>query len=307
MTSNFSNAKNHDVKRVDLHQQVTDRIIRQLEAGTVPWLRPWKGDDVQLPGMPLNAVTGKKYRGVNIVLLWGTSIEQQYTSDQWATFRQWQDQQQLIRKGEKGTMIVYYDVMEKMVDDELVKIPFLKSSIVFNRCQLQGYEPAEKPVHEQLSLVEKIDTVDAFIDNTHVTVKHGASGAYYHRIEDAIHMPDPQQFIHTENCTATEGYYSVLLHELTHWTGAPQRLNRVKGKKFGDTTYAGEELVAELGAAFLCAEFDITTADKSNHPGYIDYWLQVLRNDKQCLLTAASQASKAVDYLNEIQPANAPA
>ena len=115
-------------------------------------------------------------------------------------------------------------------------------------------------------------------------------------------MPVPERFITTDTCTATEGYYSTLLHELTHWAGAEHRLNRKKGKRFGDENYATEELVAELGAAFLCAELEITTADKKDHSSYIAHWLQVLKDDKYCVLAAASEASRAVDYLQKLSP-----
>ncbi len=304
MTSTTSiTQEDTNLKKIDLHQQVTNTIIRQLEAGTIPWHCPWQGEDFRLPGMPKNSTNGNKYRGVNILLLWGSTIEQQYTSAEWATFNQWNSQKEQIRKGEKGTRIVKYDIQEKEVDGESVKIPFVKYFTVFNRCQLVSHTETEQvqPV-EQLSLVERIDVVDEFIEHTHAIVQHIGSSAHYHRVDDIIYMPDANKFIASDTCTATEGYYSTLLHELTHWTGAEKRLNRTKGKVFGDENYAQEELTAELGAAFLCAEFDITTADKGDHASYIDHWLQVLKNDKHCVFKAASQASKAVDYLMGIQP-----
>lgn len=309
MTTNFSSSAsgNADLKRADLYQQVTDTIIRQLETGVVPWQRGWQGEEYELPGLPLNYSTGKQYRGINIVLLWCASMGQSYQSAEWATFRQWQEKKELIRKGEKGTMIVYYDVMEKEVDGEQVKIPFLKSSVVFNRCQLQSYEaPAAAPEQPRPLLVETIDTVEAFVENTHAAVAHIGSSACYHRKDDIIYMPDMDKFVATAQCSATENYYATLLHELIHWSGAEKRLNRTKGKTFGDKDYAQEELTAEFGAAFLTAGFGLPTADKGNHAAYIDNWLQVLRNDKHCVLKAAAAASKAVDYLHGIQPSYAP-
>lgn len=298
---------NADLKRVDLYQRVTDTIINQLENGVIPWQRGWEGAEPQLPGLPLNFSTGKLYRGINIVLLWCASMQQSFRSTDWATFRQWQEKKEMIRKGEKGTMIVYYDVMEKEVDGDQVKIPFLKSSIVFNRCQLQSYEhPDTKPNGLRPLLVEAIDPVDRFIDNTHATIAHIGSEACYHRKDDIIYMPDMDRFLSTAQCSATENYYATLLHELIHWSGADKRLNRTKGKVFGDKDYAQEELTAELGAAFLCSNFSLPTADKGNHAAYIDNWLQVLRNDKHCVLKAAASASRAVDYLHGIQPTHAP-
>lgn len=288
--------------RRDIQQQVTDTIIRQLEAGTIPWHRPWKGADNKLPPLPLNCTTGKKYRGINIILLWCTAIEKEYCSPEWASFKQWQQRKEAIRKGEKGSMIVYYDVVEKEIDGEIRKIPFLKSSVVFNRCQLQSYEPLqEAPLDYTQPLAEKIDVVDEFITNSNATIAHIGSSACYVPADDIIYMPDLAKFITTERCTATEGYYSTLLHELAHWTGAEKRLNRKGGKKFGDNGYATEELIAEITAAFLCAEFDITTLDKGDHAAYISHWLKVLNDNKQCVITAASEATKAVDYLVGLQ------
>ncbi len=309
MTSISSSGESHaGFKRGDLHQLVTDTIIRQLEAGVVPWQRPWTGEDYKLPGMPLNVFNKKHYRGINIVLLWGASIEKHYASDEWGTLKQWNDQKEYIRKGEQHTKIFFYQMKEKEVDGEIVKRPVLKYFRVFNRCQLQSYQPASVAPYsyDGTLLVEKAEQIETFVENTHVMIEHGGSEAYYNRTLDYIQMPEPGQFTRSTTCTATEGYYATLLHELTHWTGAPKRLDRTKGKKFGDQNYANEELVAELGAAFLCAGFDITTADKGNHASYIDHWLQVLKNDKYCVIRAAAQASKAVDYLYGIQPTYSP-
>ena len=135
----------------DLHQHVTNTIIQQLEAGTVPWHRPWKGDYDPLLSIPGNYSTGKKYRGINILLLWCSAINKSFGSAEWASFKQWQDKKEMIRKGEKGTMIVYYDTFEKEVEGEVKKIPFLKSSVVFNRCQLASFVPEPLPQPEKPS------------------------------------------------------------------------------------------------------------------------------------------------------------
>lgn len=290
--------------RRDIHQQVTDTIIQQLEAGTIPWQQSWNGAESRIMNMPKNFTTGKKYRGVNILLLWTSAFNREFLTDDWGSFKQWQEKKEVVRKGEKGSMIVYYDTLKKEVDGEIKKIPFLKTSVVFNRSQLASYDPAieNKNLLNETSLVERIDQVDTFVANTAATVEHKDLRAGYIRTEDKIFMPLPEAFNNTETGTATEGYYSALLHELTHWTGNPKRLDRTFGKKFGDHAYATEELVAELGAAFMCAEFGITAAQKENHAAYIDYWLKVLRDNKHCLLTAASEASKAVDFLQGLQP-----
>ncbi|ACU63741.1 ArdC family protein [Chitinophaga pinensis] len=286
--------------RRDIHQQVTDTIIQQLEKGVIPWQKPWNGAENRLMALPKNLTTGKKYRGVNILLLWTSAFNNEFLTDEWGSFLQWQDKKEAVRKGEKGTMIVYFDTLEKEEDGELKKIPFLKQSVVFNRCQLASYDSAaENPnLLNDTSLVERIEQVDKFVTNTSAVIENLGFGAFYDRDDDKITMPYKEAFNNTEHCTATEGYYSALLHELTHWTGNSKRIDR----KFGDNVYATEELVAELGAAFMCAEFGINVAEKSNTAAYIDYWLNVLKDNKHCLLTAASEASKAVDFLQGLQP-----
>ncbi|PSR56636.1 hypothetical protein AHMF7605_25645 [Adhaeribacter arboris] len=296
-------AKGQTSQSRDIHQEVTDTIIKQLEKGTVPWHKPWQGEETKAFGLPYNGITQNHYRGINIILLWSSAIEKQFTSAEWGTFKQWADKKEMIRKGEKGSMVVYYDVLEKEEDDEIRKIPFLKTSYVFNRCQLNSYQPPETN-SEQLprqSLVERIQTVDNFISNTQAIIEHGSKGACFNPKEDKIYMPVTEAFIDTKACTATEGYYSTLLHELVHWSGAPKRLDRTKGKKFGDQDYATEELTAELGAAILCTEYDIATVEKGDHANYIASWLKALKDNKHCIITAASEASKAVSYLKGLQ------
>lgn len=290
--------------RKNIHQQVTDTIIAQLEAGTIPWQQPWTGSDNRLLTIPKNFTTNKSYRGINILLLWGASITHNYTSDEWGSFLQWQGKKEAIRKGEKGSMIVYYDTLEKENQDgEIENIPFLKTSVVFNRCQLASYTPEEKTVAEnKKSLVERFDTIDQFVNNTKAVIKHEGFGACYMNTSDTIYMPEPDSFIDTENCTATEGYYGTLLHELLHWTGHEKRMKRTFGRKFGDRPYAEEELVAELGSAFLCSGFEITKEPPKHHASYIAHWTKVLQENTHCIIAAASQASKAIDYLHTLQP-----
>jgi len=273
--------------RRDLHQQVTDIIIRQLEQGTVPWLRPWQGDDLPMLSLPQNYCTGHRYRGINIVLLWCATLDHNFPTSDWASFKQ------------------YYDTLEREDEKtgEIKRIPFLKSSTVFNRSQLVSYVPEETPAPVLPGKVfERYDRIEQFLANTQAIIVHGGDEAYYHRKEDTIHLPERERFIDTPTCIAEEGYYSTAFHELTHWTGATHRLNREKGKRFGDQHYAHEELVAELSASFLSAEHGIATAEKGNHAAYIANWLEVLKNDKHCVIAAASEASKAVDYLTRLQP-----
>ena len=286
----------------NVYDLVTSQIIEQLENGVIPWQKPWTEASPYALGLPQNQVTGNYYRGINIVLLWSSNLKNKHTTDEWASFKQWQSQKESIRKGERGSMVVYYDTLEREVEGELVKIPFLKSSVVFNRCQLASYEPEVLPVQtaDPAPSYEKIEAVDQFILNTGAIIGHQPGGAYYDRKTDTISLPEANTFIETASCTPTENYVATLFHELGHWSGAEHRLNRIKGKKFGDQQYANEELVAEFTSAFLCAGFGMRTAEKGNHAGYIEHWLKVLREDNRFIVRASSDASKAVDYLYKL-------
>ncbi len=289
-------------RKPDLYQQVTDTIIRQLDAGTIPWQQPWKSDSSRILTLPQNSVTGKRYRGVNILLLWASALEQKFPSADWASFKQWKQKGESIRKSEKGSMIVYYDTFEKDVDGEIKNVPFLKMSVVFNRSQLSGFTPEQEPQEDHTPLFERLSLVEEFVKHTKASIEHKGDSACYVPSIDKIYMPPSETFMDVQDCSATEHYYSTLSHELIHWTGNPKRLNREMGKRFGDSSYAAEELVAELGAAFLCASFGLQTVSKGSHASYIDHWKQVLKENNRCIIAAASEASKAVDYLQELQP-----
>lgn len=290
-------------KPTDVYQQVTDTIIAQLEKGVIPWQQSFIGTDQAILGMPSNFTTGKGYSGINILLLWCSALENEYSSNQWATYKQWNESNEAVRKDEKGHTIVKYNTFDKEIDGEVEKIPYLKIYKVFNRTQLASYQPPEPVMYgPRENLVKKIDEIEVFVKNTDATIEHKGDKPYYSRSEDNIVMPPPENFIDTELCEATEGYYSTLFHELTHWTGDPKRANRTKGKRFGDNDYAREELVAELGAAFLCSGFEIASTDLRDNAAYIDHWLKVLKEDKKIIFTAASEASKAVQYMQDLQP-----
>ena len=284
----------------DTYDLITGKIIEKMQDGNIPWQKPWSSIGYNFT-LPNNAITGNQYRGVNIPWLWLSADEKGYDTNEWASLKQWNEQSESIYKGEKGTIVVYYGTFEKEVDEQDKKIiPFLKSSYVFNRCQLKGYEP--KPQPEKKNLVEVIPSVKEFVRNTHAIVKHDGNGrAFYSRADDTIHMPLPELFIDTKNQTASEGYYATVLHEGSHWTGPEKRLNRQFGKRFGDKAYAFEELIAEQGSAFLCCDLGITDGPKDNHAAYIQNWIQILKEDKRAIFTAASEASKACDFLHALQ------
>lgn len=288
--------------KFDVYQRVTDTIIEHLEAGTTPWQKPWRGGAETPFSIPKNGVSGKQYNGINILLLWSTAIANDYQSHEWGSFRQWNEKKESVRKGEKGTMVVYYDFIEKEVEGEIKKVPFMKSYVVFNKCQLNSYKPDEVIAEPVKPLVERMEHVEKFISNTKAVIRHKGIRACYMPLKDEINMPKKSAFIDTEHSTATENYFSTLCHELIHWSGHPSRQERKFGKRFGDDTYAAEELVAELGSAFLCAELSITRQTRLDHANYIANWLQVLKNNKYVITNAANAASKAVTYLNSLQP-----
>ena len=286
----------------DIQQHVTDTIISQLETGTLPWQKPW--EDNGLTGnpfaLPKNVTTGNAYRGINIPLLWIAADQNNYPTQEWASFKQWQVQKQQVAAGQKGTLIIYYDTFEKEAESgEVEKIPFIKASYVFNRCQLQGYVPEEQPASEERPLMQRLSAVDGFLANTGANIIHSGNRACYSPSTDTIWMPEESRFIKTETSTAQESYYSTLLHELGHWSGP--RLNRDQKGKFRSKSYAHEELVAELGSAFLCAELEITNTPRPDHASYLASWLKVLQDDKRAIFQAASEASRACDYLRRFQ------
>lgn len=298
--------------KTDVYQQVTDTIIKQLEkAGS--WARPWalQGDGA---GMPVNPVSGTEYRGVNVPLLWVAQDDNGFTSRKWATFKQWNSVNLKVRKGEKATGIVFWKMFlledekgEPVLDQygEQEKRMFAKHYNVFNLDQVDGDKAAYEIETALPTEAEQISTVDAFVRKTKAIVKHGGNRAFYrHSNADPsgfIQMPPREAFKPLGEATATETYYGVLLHELTHWTGSPRRLDRTFGKRFGDDKYAAEELVAELGAAMLCAKLGISQTVREDHASYIKSWLEVLKADNRAIFTAASKAQQAVDHLEEYQ------
>lgn len=272
----------------NLYAETTASIIAQLKAGVAPWRQKWSGAGTG--GMPRNAVTNRAYSGINIVLLWSAAQSKGFTSPLWLTFKQALDMGGNVRKGEKGTTIVYVGRTEK--EDEKTGedrvITFLKSFTVFNVAQCDGLTlEARKPA---FSNTEERDAIaEEFVQATGARLTHGEGRAYYSTRDDRVNMPAFETFV------SADAYYSTLFHELTHWTGAKARCDREFGKRFGDRAYAVEELVAELGAAFLCAEFGMDhTGDAAS---YIASWIRLLETDDRLFMTAAAAASKACDHL----------
>lgn len=284
-------------ERFDIHQHITNQIIAAIERGAGDFQLPWhsKGSITR----PVNVASKKHYRGVNIVALWAASEQSGYTSALWGTYRQWAEAGAQVRKGEKSSYVVFYKELEFAKSDgadsdEPETRLFARATPVFSAEQVDGLELPESPAGEP---VEPIDAADALVQATGAIIHHGGSRAYYRPSTDSIQLPLKSDFLGTSTSTAQEAYYSTLLHELTHWSSAAHRCDRQLGKRFGDDAYAMEELVAELGAAFLCADLGITQEPRVDHAQYLASWLGVLKADKRALFTAASAASKAADFL----------
>jgi antirestriction protein ArdC len=278
----------------DIHSQVTNKIIEALQTNQGDWLKPFRSLS---SGLPVNASTGNTYKGINTLLL---SLSG--TSRYWASYKQWQALGAQVRKGSKGTMIVFYKILTRENKDGTEKsFPLIRYSSVFSSDQVDGWTA---PVLDEapLSTVEALANVDTWISNTDATIKFNSAGkCFYTPSEDYISMARRESFTDTETSDSTELYYSTLLHELTHWTGCKKRLDRTTGKRFADYDYAYEELVAELGAAMQCAMLNISSEPRADHVQYIQGWLKALKNDNKLIFSAAAQAQKAVDFIDQLQ------
>lgn len=291
--------------RADIYQRVTDTIIRDLEQGARPWTKPWTTTSKDSDSIRPLRHDGTPYRGINVLILWSEATERGYASPTWMTYRQAQALGAQVRKGEHGATVVYAKTIERAEDDvvtgdeTVARIPVLRAYTVFNTDQIDGLPvptPAQPSAIKE-SVSTRIERADAFIAATGATIVHRGNRACYIPSADRIEMPPYGQFIDTPTASAAEGYYATVLHELVHWTSPPHRCDRDLGKRFGDSAYAREELVAEIGAAFLCADLSITLDPRPDHAAYLANWLAVLKSDKRAIFAAAALAQKAVDWL----------
>lgn len=283
--------------RANLYDEVTARIVAELEVGRFPWVQPWGQTGGTGPGLPRNALTARTYSGVNILILWGAVIEHGYPSQSWLTFRQALEAGGCVRKGERGATVVYADRFTPEAEkeraqrdgDEARAVPFLKRFTVFNVAQCDGLraglasDPAPLPEREIVPIAEEV------IAASGVDFRIGGSKAFYAPDPDFVQVPPQPAFFEQIN------YYRTCLHELTHATGHRSRLDRDLTNAFGSKDYAREELVAEMGSAFLCAALGIVPTVR--HADYIGSWLEVLREDNRAIFRAASAATKAADWL----------
>jgi antirestriction protein ArdC len=272
-----------------IYQQVTDSIIKQLEQGATPWVKQWNGSSSSADH---NAVSKKGYNGINTLILAMSATANGFKSNQWATYKQWLQLGGQVRKGTKGTTIIFYSPVtgSKITADGTEKSYHyvLKSYSVFNADQIDGYTPAAAPV----KTFNSIAALEALATDSGAVIKHGGDKAFYSPRNDFIQMPNKCDF------TNEAAYYATLLHEMAHWSGASNRLERDLSGRFGNEAYAAEELIAELSAAFLCAEYQID--GDLRHAGYIASWLRILKNDNKAVFKAAALAQKSADYIKAL-------
>lgn len=297
----------------DLHQTITDTIVKMLETaqasgGSFPWTRPGVTHS-----RPTNALTGKRYRGINILTLYCLGHDRDYKSGVWATYKQWQELGAQVKKGAKAAPIVFYKTLELDAEaptdgdggtaedagDAKRIVRMAKGYHAFNADQVEGYTLPELPT---VDLTTRLEHVEQFVTHCGVPVTIGGASAYYRPSEDRIQMPDRVLFQNTETSTATEGFYGVLCHELGHAAGAKHRLDRNLRFRYGDAESAMEEIIAELTSAMLCGDLDITPQPRLDHAHYIASWLRVLKSDKTAIFTAAAKAAQSAQYWQDRQP-----
>lgn len=274
--------------KTDINQTVTDSIIAALETGVKPWACPWQRTP-GMSGLPSNYATGMGYSGMNIMLLWCRASEQGFNDSRWMTYKQAKAEGGQVRKGEHGTTAIFYTMLERENNEgETDYIPMLKTFTVFNVEQIDGLPLSDEAVFPPETF-EPLPQVEALFRNCGATIIEKGQNAFFAPSTDEIHLPELRLFSDAVN------FYATGLHELVHWSGAKSRLNREMKGKFGSEGYAFEELIAELGSAFLVADLGI--AGEVQHESYIASWLKALKNDKRYIFKAASAASKAHRYL----------
>lgn len=290
----------------DVYARITNHIVAELEKGVRPWMQPWSSEHAAgRISRPLRA-NGIPYRGINTVMLWSESVMKGFAAPIWMTFKQAQELGAHIRKGERGSLVVFASTLHRTETDETSgeeferDIPYMKGYTVFNVEQIDGLpEHYTRPADPVLDPVERIGHADTFFTATGADIRHGGNRAFYSQGEDRIQLPPFETF------KDAESYYATLAHEGIHWTKHRSRLDRDLGRKrWGDEGYAAEELVAELGAAFLCADLGITPEIREDHAAYIGNWLKALKDDKRAIFSAAAHAQRAADFLHAFSQAD---
>lgn len=278
----------------DLYDTVTRRIVAALEAGTPPWIQPWSADPAD--PYPTNLVSGRAYRGINVLLLNLQAGACGYPVNRWMTYRQARAIGAQVRKGETGTQVIFFKLRELPAEGEQADpqapgrvIPLIRSFTVFNAAQIDGLPVEALPDRAARPAWTPWEAAELLIDASGAAIGYGGSKAFYAPGQDRIQMPARSAF------TEADAFYATALHELTHWTGHSIRCNRPLLARQSIEAYAFEELVAEMGAAFLCAHCGLP--GRLEHASYIESWLRALRQDKRLIFTAAARAQAAADYV----------
>ena len=284
--------------RRNLYDDITDKIIAELEEGRLPWVQPWGTAAAKAPlAMPRNAATFRQYSGINVLILWGAVVQHGYPTQQWLTFRQALSHGGNVRKGEQGTTVVYADRFTpedekrraRESGEEAGSIPFLKRFTVFNAAQCEGL-PEDIAVEAPPPPAGMIEPrVEALIKATGIDFRIGGNGAYYVPAHDYVQVPPPLAYFEPIN------WHRTALHEMSHASGHASRLARDLSGSFGSKAYFVEEVVAELSSAFCCASLGIVPTVR--HADYIGAWIDTMRSDNRVIVRAASRASKAADWL----------
>lgn len=291
--------------RFDVYRAVTHSIVAAIEAGAGAFVMPWHGASGAI-AKPENACTRMEYHGINVIALWAQACVHGYESGYWASYKQWQLTGAQVRQGERGATVVFFkrlDPAKKTDDDGAPSRSLLiaRASRVFNADQVAGWEP---PAPRSFGdVVQVLESVATFAKATGARIVHGFANACYRTADDLIELPALARFVGSPTSTPSEAYHATLLHELVHWTGAKHRLDR----KIIDLTRndrAREELVAEMGAAFLCADLGVANQPRPDHAAYVADWLGLLQSDTRAVFAAASLASRAANYLHEVVSQN---
>lgn len=288
----------------DVYTIVTDKVIAALEAGTVPWHRPWTTRE----SFPMNLVSGKRYRGINPFLLTMTAMSKGYGNPYWLTYKQANERGGTVRKGERSSLVVFWKMLDQVeqYNPETGKVEtkrpmLLRYYNVFNVEQTDGvpYPSVETEPDHKWDAIEQCESIaSGYLQGVGPSISYGGNQACYSPSEDRVSIPDKGRFAQGEE------YYSTLFHELTHSTGNAKRLARkdlLEFHYFGDANYSREELVAEMGAAMLCGVSGIEQVTVGNSASYIEHWVRKLRGDKRLVVTAAGQAQKAADMIRGIK------
>ena len=298
-------ASNTAKSRSNIYETITAKIVAAIDASPGEPILPWQRGGMR-PVIPINAATGNAYRGVNILSLWVTALERGYNSGTFATYKQWAALGAQVRKGETAAPIVFYREFEKTADgaasgdhEATETIRMARGYWVFAAEQVDGFAaPSALPPNP----IDRIAAADSHVTATRARIAIGGATACWRPATDTIHMPDEARFFATDDRGRSESYYGTLAHELVHWTSPAARCDRDLGGRFGDDRYCAEEVIAETGAAFLCARLGIANEPHPDHARYIAHWLTVMKADSRAMFTAAAQAQAAVAHLDNLQP-----